>query len=449
MFISAPLLCALFACAQAKCCSRYSIGGKCCNVFGCKCEGPCWNAGCRTTCPPKRKACPGNDRKYNCCSQDSPKCRPSSLCAAGERGCCCKGTQKTIIEFTEFQWDVDNVKMVEDATATKLAYSYKASNYGSKSSPVGSVSFSVTETQDTTITTGTSTSISASTTVNTGVPFVANGQVEFSIDRTWTYDSAETRSVAIEVTIESGSDEIPPYSNQEFRFNSEMFIARIPFKATAIIVNDCEEQSTEAVIGSASVSGVASFAEGQFTKVIGPAIPMECEAPWKIPIALQSKYSFCMGQGTTCASNTLCERYQIMDGDCCPKQDGEYSPCCAAAGGHPDCSDYPPETLLCPTEQGKFHPCCSGGKDILSDENISTEHIISAHCGKVRTLQDVFGKSGTPKSDPETTCKCVGNKCSNGCANKRRKCKGPGAVRCRRTLIGDLGKDENVAQTCG
>ena len=97
LFTSAP--------AEAACCSKYQVGSSCCNIFGCNCDGPCWNAGCKTVCaqgkyPGRTVACNGNDGYYNCCPTGS-KCKPSDSCSGKAGDCCCTGGGKTIVSISD------------------------------------------------------------------------------------------------------------------------------------------------------------------------------------------------------------------------------------------------------------------------------------------------------------------------------------------------------------
>jgi hypothetical protein len=63
------------------------------------------------------------------------------------------------------------------------------------------------------------------------------------------------------------------------------------------------------------VKGVAGLTAGEFTKKAGPVIPIECEAPFAVPLDDQRNTDFCKN-GPECKNNPECARLGLS-GICC------------------------------------------------------------------------------------------------------------------------------------
>ncbi len=340
----------------------YRIGGSCCNTFGCNCDGPCWNAGCSTACqqgkyPGRTTSCPGNDGHYNCCPSGS-KCKSSKTCSAKRGECCCTGGGREITHIDSLEYDFGNATRIPDATASRVRIQYKGKNDGPNPHPVGSVDSTVSSTQTNEWSFQSSTTISAKATISAGIPLFEKGQLEVGVTETLGYGEKHTQSVGATLRITLGTDEIPPYSNQSYVFEASMYQYQIPFTAVAEVIDDCGTKSSEQVSGTTKLSGVASFTDGEFSKIIGPAVPVECREPFDTPIEKQRGTAFC-SSGPLCADNALCVRYGQTTGTCCAK--GSEQPCCAVAAANKACIEqgYDPDRQLCPSVNGNFAPCCN------------------------------------------------------------------------------------------
>ncbi len=345
----------------AACCSKYQVGSKCCNVVGCNCDGPCWNAGCQTVCqqgqyPGRTVSCPGNDGYYNCCLTGS-QCKSSASCSAKNGQCCCTGGGRQIISISEVEYDFKNAKAGPDTTSAQVFYKYKGENAGPAPRPVGSIETSITSTQTDAWTFESTTEISATAKVQAGIPFFGQGELQLGVKQTFKYGETHTTSVSTTLKVNLGNDEIPAFSYQQYQFNAAMFQYNIPFKATATVINDCGQQSSEAITGSTRLSGIASFTAGEFSKVVGPAVPVECTPPFDTPIQDQKNGKFC-SSGPLCSQNAICKRLGLS-GECCVA--GAERPCCAVAAGNPGCLSlgYKPTDQICPAPNGTFASCCN------------------------------------------------------------------------------------------
>jgi len=238
---------------------------------------------------------------------------------------------------------------------------FKGTNQGSKPQDVGKESQKISSPQTTGWTFSSSTSISVKTNIKTGIPVIAAAKIESGITETLAYGESGPKSSSIAVSVDTGGNSVAAYSRQMFVFKSTMKAVNVPFTATATMKNQCGNNTKKITISiQARVSGVASFAQGEVSKVIGPAVPMECDSPFDTPIDKQNIVNFCPDSGAPeCKSNALCVRYQITGnkGICCDPSDP--SSCCAVAKAHKKC-DFKAEEILWPSKQGKFHPCCEG-----------------------------------------------------------------------------------------
>ena len=217
-----------------------------------------------------------------------------------------------------------------------------------------------------------------------------------------------------------------------------MFSGTIPFTATANMQDDCYTKSAEPLKATTKVTGIASFSAGSYTKLIGPAVPIECISPFNIPFEKQKDYPFCAGINDQCKTNPLCERYGVTsDSACCPSPNGTYLSCCAQAAGHSDCSEFPATTLLCPSQHGTFHPCCTSADQLregfLAGKVIRSAIPTSCMFANQRVGQDGDGDStghgagGSggdegPVDGNRCYCSNGSKKCVGGCRNKNAKC---------------------------
>lgn len=343
------------------CCSRYRTGSQCCNVVGCNCDGPCWNAGCQTECqrgtyPGRPVSCPGNDGYYNCCPAGS-QCQDSGKCSARNGECCCTGGGRQIISISDLEYDFKNAKAGADTTAAQVYYRYKGENAGPAPRPVGSIETSITSTQTDEWSFESSTEISATAKVQAGIPFFGQGELQLGLKQTFNYGEKHATSVSTSLKVNLGDDEIPAFSYQQYQFNAAMFQYKIPFTATAVVINDCGQRSTETIVGSTRLSGIASFTAGEFSKIVGPAVPVECTPPFNTPIQDQKNGKFC-SSGPLCSQNAVCARLGLS-GNCCVA--GEERPCCAVAAGNSECLSmgYKPTDQICPAPNGTFASCCN------------------------------------------------------------------------------------------
>ena len=201
---------------------------------------------------------------------------------------------------------------------------------------------------------------------------------EIGATETLTYGESGSKSSAIAASVDTGGNTIAPYSYQMFVFKSTMKVFNVPFTATGTMTNGCGQTKTQTVTGQARVSGVASFATGEVSKIVGPAVPVECNKPFSTPIDQQTKTNFCPNSGgPACADNALCVRYQPdRTGTCCDPT--KLDPCCAVAKAQPSCSGYSPTSAMCPNSRGAFHPCCSGVSLKSSSLASATPKLLSA-----------------------------------------------------------------------
>lgn len=355
--------------ATASCCEIFdsNVGSDCCNIFACNCEGPCWNRGCKTVCqkgkyPGRPVPCAGNNNKYVCCPEDS-QCVPN--CKAGEQNCCCtSGKDKTIISIKNVVYDFTKASK-EPSTAAVVSVKYSGTNRGPNSNPVGKVTSSISYKQTTSLSLTTGTKISVSTKIEAGIPFFADGQIQTTVEQSFTNGETQSKEITTQIAIDTGNDLIPPYSYQTYQFDAKMFSFKIPFKATVVIQDQCGTQTTTTSDGIADLDGVAQFVDADFNKEVGPAIPVECTSPFNTPIKEQSSTNFCSKGSDSCMDNALCIRFGL-DSDkgcsCAVGIEQTPNPCCAYAKAHPAClaAGFDPTSVLCPTPKGGFLSCCIG-----------------------------------------------------------------------------------------
>jgi len=229
-------------------------------------------------------------------------------------------------------------------------------------------------------------------------PFLAlESSISISASTTFSVSQSQSHSLTLSFSIDSQGDYVPPYTNQEYQFNATMQLVEVPFTATAQVKNDCDVISNQPISGSAKVSGVASFASGSITKFIGPAVPVECKAPWTVNINKQIGYPFCEPITTECSTNPLCKRLGF-NGTCC--EPNNYKPCCAAAGAHASCSGYNSTDYVCPGYTGVFDNCCNVGD------------FITFECELIQ-IPNEFNTTG---------CACINGQCTQSCPKQNRQC---------------------------
>ena len=422
----------------ADCCgTSCQTSSSCCNIFCCNCDGPCWNAGCSTVCGDDQHkgfgvSCNGNDGYYNCCP-DGSMCVVTG-CAAKEGQCCCRGVVQRVTTVQNVVFDPTHAQIDPDSGGAAVSYSFNASNYGDQPVDIGTVSLSLTVTEDTTFSFSNTEGFDVSTTIEAGIPFVEKGQVSVSVSGSFTQDQSHTTSVSVSGSVDSGSSQIPAHSRQLILFYATMFEAKVPFQYDTNYNTDCGVQGTSSGnSGVAKVSHVAEFS-GTVVKKIGPAIPVECASPFNIPIDEQSTYPFCsqLSNPQVCSNNPLCARYDIKtpSGNCCPDENGDYSPCCAAAGGSDSCvKQYKNASmLLCPTITGAFHPCCAPPEVLAKLAKPALYHAVkkevadNAYEEAVNRLARSFGEEDGDNLGGKCYCNRGTKKCMSGCHNSGHTC---------------------------
>lgn len=399
--------------ATATCCNLDSakVGSNCCNIFGCHCSGPCWNAGCKTICggsdhPDRPIACPGNNKHYSCCPSGS-SCIPDCEATTLQSCCCVTGKDEQIISITDVSYDFKHATK-GPSSALAVSIKYQGSNAGSSNNPVGKITSSITNSQTTAWHWQSATKIGVTVKVKAGVPFFGEGEFSTTVEETFTYGESGSKSVTSSVAIDTGSDSIPAYSYQSYQFDANMVSFKIPFHATATSTDQCGNTNTKLINGIATLDGVAQFVSGNFTKVAGPAIPIECNSPFDTPIALQKYKDFCSKGSKLCKDNALCVRYGFSNGVCCAE--GDMKPCCAYAEAHPSCltKGFKKNDVLCPSPPGNSPPCCN---DKLAE---STDEIANPAIGdlfhfEIEQQQQVLTKEQAEAQAKADKLVCVPN----------------------------------------
>lgn len=371
------LVLALFpATILGHCCGTDArIAGDCCNVFSCNCDGPCWNAGCKTSCakgkyPGYPVTCPGNDGYYDCCATGST-CKTN--CKAKSYECCCKkGTRKKAFEISSIEYDLDSATSGPDSISARVSIDYFGTNAGGIPEYVDQVSKVISVSQTTSWKFDSTTEISVSAEVEAGVPFFGKGKLSVGAKQTFGYGQSESKTVSESISIQFKGGDIPPYSRKEYQFVADMLQFSIPFTAVAVVYDDCDEKTTETIKGTATLSGVASFTSGKFKKLVGPAIPYECKSPFDTPIEKQSKTNYCSSGSIYCEDNAMCDRLGFQ-GICCAED--RMKPCCAYAEAHQGCLDdgYKTTDVICPSSKGVFAKCCKNAAAVLHGPDFRSE----------------------------------------------------------------------------
>ncbi len=349
------------AASRALACDSYNVGDECCNVFGKDCSGPCYNAGCLTECDKGtygdglKVSCPGSDGHYNCCPTGS-MCKPQ--CDALSGGCCCTGAVVEIISIGQITYDWASQSSAPDSSSTQVTLVNQGTNAGATDTSAPSLTTTVTNTQSSSWTVESTTTISVEATVTAGVPFFGEGQVKIGAVETFKYGTTSTSSNTLQVVIDTGKDVIPPMSRKVWEFAASMQVINVPFTAQAVATTDCGGTVNTQVQGTMKLSGIASFVQGRYSKLAGPTVPIECASPFDLTVQQQLTTLFCTAAPSDqCADNVLCERAGLLSGTCCAP--GAMSGCCAKAEAHPTCaSKYPAGSVICPAANGFFDSCC-------------------------------------------------------------------------------------------
>lgn len=162
-------------------------------------------------------SCPGNDKKYSCCSAGDG-CIPNVPAAQA----CCNQDFKEISEVTDFIYDFDSATSSIDPQGSQLEVSFKGTNAGPRPLNIGKVSQTISSTQTTGWTFSRSTQMSVRTKIKWGIPFIAEGSLEVGIKQELLYGNTGSKTSSIAVSVDSGGSVVPPYSRQMFAFKSMM-----------------------------------------------------------------------------------------------------------------------------------------------------------------------------------------------------------------------------------
>jgi hypothetical protein len=214
------------------CCDTFVVDSdNGCNIFGCNCDGPCWNFGVIPSCgrsdgqPDKPVTCQGDfiegDTRYYYC------CPSNSVCGSdpNQRECKDCNYKYEIVEIVDLKYDSSKMSKTGDATALKVSLEYRGVNSGSSPTPIGEVSGSISQTQSFEYSFSSDTTISASTTVKTGLPGIVEGQIEIGLEQTFGYSETTSKSITKTLGFAVGAyDNVPPYSYQNFEFVSSMYM---------------------------------------------------------------------------------------------------------------------------------------------------------------------------------------------------------------------------------
>ena len=210
----------------------------------------------------------------------------------------CKQEFDEIVMVDAFEYHFDPTSYGPDTQSSQVMIHYNGVNKGAKLKAVGSITDKVSFTQTTRWEFESETELSLSTTFKTGIPFITKGKFSLGGKQIFKKGDSGSRTEPIGVDIDTGGNTIAPFSRQQFQFKAQMTVFTVPFTAIATKRNQCGDTRTDTISGSARISGVASFATGHFTKVIGPAVPIECKSPFNTPIKMQRKKDFCPKGGS-------------------------------------------------------------------------------------------------------------------------------------------------------
>jgi hypothetical protein len=339
---------------------NYNIGEECCNFFGEFCAGACWNSGCLTDCDKGKfgsglqASCLGTDAHYNCCPNGS-KCKSECKALSGE--CCCTGELVEIISLSGVLYSQTQTS-APDASSMQVTLVNKGTNAGSAGASAPSLTTTLTTTQTSSWTLQSATKISISAKVKAGVPFVGEGEFTVGAEETFSYGETKTTTMTQNVMIDTGKDTIPPFSRKVWEFAGDIQVLNVAFTALAEIRTDCGGTVTQTVNGNMKISGITSFIKGNYQKLAGPTVPIECRSPFDLNITEQLDTKFCPeAPSARCVDNVLCKRVGLHTGTCCAP--GKLYGCCNVAEAHPTCGNrYPADTVVCPAASGYFDECC-------------------------------------------------------------------------------------------
>ena len=114
----------------------------------------------------------------------------------------------------------------------------------------------------------------------------------------------------------------------------------------------CKEDGAESTVLQdntivAQTRGVLNLVSSELKTEYGPSVPIDPQSI--IPQA-----------NATCASNPVCRMMGIKVGNCCPRDDGVYNPCCSFCAFKPACTDWAVDdaSMCCPSKTNIMNKCC-------------------------------------------------------------------------------------------
>lgn len=273
-----------------------------------------------------------------------------------------------VLEFKNLKYDFEGARSLADASqqnaiTVRLFGKNNANNV--QPIPQQRQSFATKTTTQFSFTDTRRRSVTAK--VSAKLPFgTGEGGFETTAERTFADGEAQTTERTLTTQFQTPNSRVPPFSSLVVFFTAQMQVATIPFTATAVVKNTCQNNARNGgqVKGSVRISGLANFGSG-FVKVItSPAIPVECKDPQSegVPkdIDAFSRFEWCAPIERTCVSNPKCKRLGLFTGNCCPNDNGEYVGCCADSRANAQCDAFFPENkLVCPSLNGNFAQCCN------------------------------------------------------------------------------------------
>lgn len=186
-----------------------------------------------------------------------------------------------------------------------------------------------------------------------GVPFTdAKGELEYGASKEWSTENTVTET---QTSAQAYSQEITamPYTTQVV--TAETVVSTIKVRIPVIVrttytckgpgmEKDYEEEESTADI---TVDGVALMSSDKWNLVYETPIPIDPEIVYPPADA-------------TCASNPICSKQGLREGNCCPNDEGRYLDCCSFCSIRPGCQNYAqnPTTMCCPTQTDIQYDCC-------------------------------------------------------------------------------------------
>jgi hypothetical protein len=235
----------------------------------------------------------------------------------------------------------------DEITSLNYAYSSRsvAINQGNNPQTV-TTTFAFSQALAATMTYAKAFAFQEKSTLDIGIPFLADGQLDFSSTQTLTTttSSTDTRTTTYTTALQQ---QIPGFTLQEVNTSASASTIFTTVPVTIKTYYTCNEPEVSDNFAIIKTVGTIAATTAELQITYGPQYPIDIP-----PVYDQAN--------ATCASNPICSDLGLRQGNCCPDANGAYLPCCSFCVAKPSCEEYAltNTTMCCPARTNRWNPCC-------------------------------------------------------------------------------------------